>query len=51
MSDTSNGPEQSEDDIISFDLSDEALERAADGKALAANPTVPSAIICIPFEA
>ncbi len=51
MSDSSNGPEQSEGDIFSFDLSDEALERAADGKALAANPTVPSAIICIPFEA
>jgi hypothetical protein len=51
MNDTSNGPEQSEDIIFGFDVSDEAIERAADGKALAANPTVPSAIICIPFEA
>ncbi|HTQ84333.1 MAG TPA: hypothetical protein VMI47_13820 [Pseudolabrys sp.] len=49
MSDTSSAREQGESDIFSFDLSDEAIERAADGKALAANPTVPSAIICIPF--
>ena len=36
-------------DLLSFDLPDEAIERAADGKAIAANPTVPSAIICIPL--
>ena len=36
-------------DLLNFDLSDEAIERAADGKAIAANPTVPSAIICIPL--
>ena len=38
-----------EADVLSFDLSDEAVERTADGKAAAANPTVPSAIICIPL--
>ena len=33
-----------------FDVSDEALERAGgSGKHEAANPTVPSAIVCIPF--
>ncbi len=40
--------DQSEQAIFTDDVSDEALERAADGKALA-NPTVPSAIICVPF--
>ena len=38
-----------EADVLSFDLCDEAIERAADGKAAAANPTVVSAIICIPL--
>ena len=36
-------------DVLNFDLPDEAIERAAEGKAVAANPTVPSAIICIPI--
>jgi hypothetical protein len=44
--------ERSEDSIFHNDVSDEALERmAAPGQARLANPTVPSAIICIPFEA
>ena len=42
--------DQSEAEILNEDVCDEALERAADGRALATNPTVPSAIICIPFE-
>lgn len=47
MSDTMR--EHDEADVLSFDISDDAIERAADGKAVAANPTVPSAIICIPL--
>jgi hypothetical protein len=43
--------EPSEDAILHDDVSDETLERAAaPAQARSANPTVPSAIICIPFE-
>lgn len=39
-----------DDAILNFDVSDDALERAAGaGLANAANPTLPSALICIPF--
>ena len=42
--------DQTEEDLLNFDVSDEALETAAGiRKEIAANPTVPSAIICIPF--
>ena len=41
--------DQTDDAILSFDVSDEALEGAGLGEETAANPTVPSAIICIPF--
>jgi hypothetical protein len=41
--------DQSEEDILKYEVSDEAIERAADAKAIAANPTVPSAIICVPL--
>jgi hypothetical protein len=36
--------------ILTFDVSDDALERAGgSGKNEAANPTLPSALVCIPF--
>jgi len=39
-----------EETILTFDVCDDALERAGgSGKNEAANPTLPSAIICIPF--
>jgi hypothetical protein len=41
--------DQMDDAIPGFDVSDEALERAGIGEETAANPTVPSAIICIRF--
>jgi len=41
-----------DDAVLNFDVSDDALERAGGtGLANAANPTMPSALICIPFEA
>jgi hypothetical protein len=40
--------ERSEEDIPSFEVSDEALEAAGLGRENA-NPTQPFAIICIPF--
>jgi len=41
---------RNEDNILDDEISDEALERAAYNRAITTNPTVPSAIICIPFE-
>jgi hypothetical protein len=44
-------PDLTDDTILDFEIADEALERAAGtGRENVANPTVPSAIICIPFE-
>jgi hypothetical protein len=44
--------DRTENEIFTDGVSDDALERAAGTRQeLAANPTVPSAIICIPFEA
>jgi hypothetical protein len=35
---------------LTFDVADDALERAGgSGKNDAANPTLPSALVCIPF--
>jgi len=42
--------ESDEADLLAPDLPDEALERLAEGLAITTNPTVPSAIICVPFE-
>jgi hypothetical protein len=43
--------DQNEDDMFGEAVCDDALERiAVTGRAIAANPTVPSAIICIPFK-
>jgi len=50
MSHTSIALEQAEEAILNFEVSDEELEMAAgSGKQKLANPTVPSAIICLPF--
>jgi hypothetical protein len=48
MSET--GRDQNEEIALHDEVSDEALEHAAYNKAITTNPTVPSAIICIPFE-
>lgn len=45
-----NGRDRDEDGVFDDEIADEALERAASGRAITTNPTVPSAIICIPFE-
>jgi len=45
-----NVRDQNEDSVLHDEISDEALERAAYGRAITTNPTVPSAIICIPFD-
>jgi hypothetical protein len=43
---------QLDDAVLNLDVSDDALERAgATGLANAANPTMPWALICIPFVA
>ncbi|MGH6728439.1 MAG: hypothetical protein ACREB8_18135 [Pseudolabrys sp.] len=45
------GHEQTEAEILHFDVSDEELETAADtGKQRAGAQTIPFALICIPFE-
>jgi len=52
MNEISDERDWSEAEMLDGDVSDDALEQAAgSGKRDAANPTVPSAIICIPFEA
>ena len=44
--------DQSDDTILHFEIPDDELERAAGtARENIANPTVPSALICIPFEA
>jgi hypothetical protein len=44
--------DRTEHDILTSDVSDDALERAAgSGRQDMANPTVPSAIFCVPLEA
>ena len=50
MTEIGSGAGRSEDEIFFLDVSDDALERVAGENEIAANPTVPSAIICIPFE-
>jgi hypothetical protein len=50
MSESANERYQPDDAILNFEVTDDALERAGGtDKAIAANPTVPSAIICVPF--
>jgi hypothetical protein len=50
MSHTTIRLEQAEEAILHDEVSDEELEMAAgSGKQKVANPTVPSAIICLPF--
>jgi len=50
MSPTTIGLEQTEEEILNYQVSDDALETAAGlGKDTAGNPTAPFAIICIPF--
>jgi hypothetical protein len=50
MSHTIIGFDQTEEEILNFEVSDEALETAAGtGKEKAVPPTAPFAIICIPF--
>ena len=47
-----NEVDQAELEILNFEISDDALEAMAEtGNAVAAIPTAPGAIICIPFEA
>jgi len=48
MSETAH--DQNGDAVLHDEIADEAIERAAYGKAITTQPTVPSAIICIPFE-
>ena len=50
MRQTTVALDQAEEEILNFDVSDEALETAAGTrKENVANPTIPSTIICIPF--
>jgi hypothetical protein len=51
MNEFTNGPHPTEEEFFFFDVSDDALERVANENEIVANPTVPSAILCIPFEA
>jgi hypothetical protein len=50
MNETSNGPDTNNDEVFAVEIPDAVIERAVDGLAAAVNPTVPSAIICIPFQ-
>ena len=50
MNEIANAPAPNDEEILFFEVSDGALERMASENEIAANPTVPSAIICIPFE-
>ena len=52
MSHITIGQDQTEDDILNYDVSDTALETAAGtGKPQAGAVTLPSALICFPFMA
>ncbi len=43
--------DHSDDTILNVEISDDEMERAAgSGRENIANPTVPSALICVPFE-
>ena len=44
-----NGAAQGDEDILAYDISDEALEAAGLGRESANAQTHPFAIICIPF--
>jgi hypothetical protein len=51
MSQSSIGLEQTEEEILHYDVSDDVLETAAGtGKQNAGAQTLPYALICIPFE-
>jgi hypothetical protein len=50
MSHTTIGLDQTEEDILNYEVSDDALEMAAGtGKEKAGPYTAPFALICIPF--
>jgi hypothetical protein len=50
MSHTTIGLDQSEEEILNYEVSDDALETAAGtGKEQAVPYTAPFALICIPF--
>jgi len=52
MSHITIGRDQTEDEILNYDVSDAALETAAGGgKPQAGAITLPSSLICIPFVA
>ena len=44
-----NALDRSDEEILAFEISDEALEAAGLGRESANPPTHPFAIICIPF--
>ena len=41
--------DQADDAVLNDDVADDVLERAGSGHATMANPTMPFAIICVPF--
>ncbi|HSP50371.1 MAG TPA: hypothetical protein VLN61_09345 [Pseudolabrys sp.] len=50
MRHTTIGFDQTEEEILNYDVSDDALETAGGmGKEKAVPPTAPFALICIPF--
>jgi hypothetical protein len=52
MSHTTIGRDQTEEAILNYEVSDDALETAgAAGKKITGNPTSPLALICLPFSA
>jgi hypothetical protein len=52
MSHTITGLDQTEEEILNYEVSDAALETAgATGEKITGMPTTPAALICIPFSA
>ena len=51
MSHAVTGQDQTEDEILSYDVSDAALETAGAGEKITGMPTTPASLICIPFSA
>jgi hypothetical protein len=52
MSHTTTGLDQTEEEILNYEFSDDALETAGGtGEKITGNPTSPLALICIPFSA
>jgi len=41
--------DRTDDAVLYCDVDDDVLERAAGGHDIMANPTMPFAIICVPF--